>query len=303
MLKVTAMTRSTRKIFTGPRVLPGADLTADAFPDRALDVRIVELASGAALAVSDVREETSYVLEGRGYDTIDGSREDWEEGDAVIVPAGTVQRRQSAGATPARLLSFGARTAELSGIAESEALVDDDDEGYEAARPWSALRTAGLADREHVAKRSDTKWENTADGLVRIVTDPDRTDLVPTAVDLYEQEIASMSARHWHLADELVYVVSGQGESRHWRVATAAGDRYAARVAKDASRWPFATGDVVFVPRNTVHQHVNTGREPLRIVVAQSRVFKLLGYDSVVYLDRPRPSAREAIARSSAPSR
>jgi hypothetical protein len=34
-----------------------------------------------------------------------------------------------------------------------------------------------------------------------------------------------------------------------------------------------------------VHQYVNTGDEPLRILVAQNRLMKYLGYDTVVYFE------------------
>ena len=42
---------------------------------------------------------------------------------------------------------------------------------------------------------------------------------------------------------------------------------------------------MVYVPTNTVHQLVNTGREPLSVLVAQNRVFKFIGYDSVAYFE------------------
>jgi oxalate decarboxylase/phosphoglucose isomerase-like protein (cupin superfamily) len=158
-------------------------------------------------------------------------------------------------------------------------------------------------DKKKVVRKTDTKWENTPDGLVRIISSPERTDVRTNSVDLYEQEVASMTARHWHMADEVVYVLSGEGESRQWDVEAEIGDRYQARIAKEPSRWKFGAGDLVYVPQNTVHQHVNTGREPLRVLIAQNRLFKLLGYDSVVYLDRAREPDRDAMARSSAPSR
>jgi hypothetical protein len=34
-----------------------------------------------------------------------------------------------------------------------------------------------------------------------------------------------------------------------------------------------------------VHRYVSTGDEPLRIVVAQNRLIKALGYDTVRYLE------------------
>jgi hypothetical protein len=41
----------------------------------------------------------------------------------------------------------------------------------------------------------------------------------------------------------------------------------------------------VYVPQNHQHQYVNTGDEPLRILVVQNRLIKFLGYDKVVYLE------------------
>ena len=45
-------------------------------------------------------------------------------------------------------------------------------------------------------------------------------------------------------------------------------------------------GDLVYIPQNTVHQHFNDDpAEPLVFLSAQNRVFKYLGYDSVVYIE------------------
>ena len=62
-------------------------------------------------------------------------------------------------------------------------------------------------------------------------------------------------------------------------------ERYYARVAKEATRWTFGADDTVYVPQNHQHQYVNTGDEPLRLLVAQNRLIKYLGYDSVVYYE------------------
>ncbi len=59
-----------------------------------------------------------------------------------------------------------------------------------------------------------------------------------------------------------------------------------ARVAKEPSRWEFGPGDLLYVPHNTIHQHVNDDpTTPLVLLSAQNRLFKLLGYDAVVHLE------------------
>jgi quercetin dioxygenase-like cupin family protein len=106
-------------------------------------------------------------------------------------------------------------------------------------------------------------------------------------MDIYAQEIpaGSRSAKHGHMADEALYVISGRGYSLHWDVEAEIADKYYARVKAEPSRWEFAAGDVVYIPQNTIHQHVNAGKEPLLLLSAQNRLFKLLGYDSVAYLE------------------
>jgi len=100
------------------------------------------------------------------------------------------------------------------------------------------------------------------------------------------------------MADEAIYVISGSGYSLQWDVEAEIDDRYYARIAKEPTRWEFSGGDLLYVPQNTVHQLFNSGREPLVVLSAQNRLFKLLGYDSVKYLeDAPDVSgkAREAV--------
>jgi len=39
------------------------------------------------------------------------------------------------------------------------------------------------------------------------------------------------------------------------------------------------------VPQNHVHRYVSTGDEPLRLLVVQNRLLKMLGYETIRYLD------------------
>ena len=56
----------------------------------------------------------------------------------------------------------------------------------------------------------------------------------------------------------------------------------------------------MYVPQNTVHQLVNDGSEPLMVLVAQNRLFKLIGYDSVVYLEDAPAAGREVVGTARA---
>ena len=138
-----------------------------------------------------------------------------------------------------------------------------------------------------MVKPSDTVWETTRDGNVRVLASKDTPNVRVFSVDVYEQEIpaGSRSGKHWHMADEVAYVISGSGESLQWEVEAEIAERYYARVATEPTTWEFKTDDTVYVPQNHVHQYVNTGDEPLRLLIAQNRLIKYLGYDTVVHLE------------------
>ena len=93
---------------------------------------------------------------------------------------------------------------------------------------------------------------------------------------------------------QILYVMAGRGYSLQWDVEAEIGERYMARVAKEPSRWELGPGDLLYVPHNTIHQHFNAdAKAPLLLLSGQNRMFKLLGYDSVVYLeDAPENTGR-----------
>jgi quercetin dioxygenase-like cupin family protein len=174
--------------------------------------------------------------------------------------------------------------------------------GFGPREDWSKLWTAGATQKKKVVKKGDTRWEDTRDGRVRIISSPERTDVRTNSVDVYQQEIApgGVSAKHWHMADEAVYVMSGKGHSLHWDVEAEIAEKYYARIAEKPSRWEFGAGDVLYIPQNTVHQHMNHGDEPLLFLSAQNRLFKQLGYDNVVYLEDASAGTRKQKAAATA---
>ena len=92
---------------------------------------------------------------------------------------------------------------------------------------------------------------------------------------------------------------AGAGHSLHWEVEAEIAEKYHARIASEPSRHEFGPGDVLYVPQNTVHQHVADGDEPLRLLVAQNRLFKHLGYDNVVHLEDARAGGAKTAVRAS----
>ena len=84
------------------------------------------------------------------------------------------------------------------------------------------------------------------------------------------------------MADEILYVVEGEGYSLHWEVQAEIAEKYYARIALEPTRHDFAKGDTLYVPQNTVVQHFAADGSPLFLLSsAQNRLFKHLGYDNV----------------------
>ena len=101
----------------------------------------------------------------------------------------------------------------------------EDGDKFGPREEWGQVWTEGVEQRKKVVKPDDTVWETTRDGKVRVLCSKDTPDVRVFSVDVYEQEIrpGGRSAKHWHMADEVAYVISGEGYSEQWEVE--AGDR------------------------------------------------------------------------------
>jgi quercetin dioxygenase-like cupin family protein len=282
------------------RIGPGDD----PFLTQNIQVHFVEIAPGKSNhGHGHQNEAVFYILQGRGYEIHDDQRYDWEKGDLVVVHTDSVHRHFNASdAEPALALVMKAKSTWMyfGLIQQGRSGPVADEERFGPREDWSQLWTPGVEQRTKVVKQDGARWETTRDGRVRVLASKERDDVRVFSVDVYEQEIPadSHSAKHWHMADEVVYVVAGHGHSLHWEVEAEIAERYYARVAKEPTRHEFGPGDTLYVPQNTIHQHFNSSDdEPLLVVSAQNRLIKDLGYDRVVYLeDAPEHGGREEVA-------
>jgi quercetin dioxygenase-like cupin family protein len=254
-----------------------------------LQVHFVEIPAGKSNhGHGHQNEAVFYILQGKGYEIHDDVKYPWEAGDLAVVHVDSVHRHFNDGDETAKALVVKAKSTWMyhNLIQQGRSGPIEDEDAFGPREDWSRLWTPGLAEKVKVVKPADTVWETTRDGKVRVLCSKDTPNVRVVSVDIYEQEIppGSRSAKHLHMADEVAYVLSGRGESLQWEVEAEIAERYYARVAKEPTTWEFKADDTLYVPQNHVHQYVNTGDEPLRILVAQNRLIKYLGYDSVVYL-------------------
>ena len=278
------------------RVGPGDD----PFLTQNIQVHFVEIPAGKANHGHGHQNEAAfYILQGSGYEIHDDKKYPWAKDDLVVVHTDSVHRHFNDGDETVKALVVKAKSTWMYHglIQQGRSGPVEDEERFGPREEWGRIWTPGVEGRTKVVKPADTVWETTRDGRVRVLASKDTPHVRLFSVDVYEQEIpaGSRSAKHWHMADEVAYVISGRGECLQWEVEAEIAERYYARVATEASHWGFKQDDTVYVPQNHQHQYVNTGSEPLRILVAQNRLIKYLGYDTVVYLeDAPEYDAGES---------
>ena len=277
------------------RIGPGDD----PFLTQTLQVHFVELPPGASKTAHGHQNEAAfYILEGHGYEIHDGKRYDWSAGDLVVVNTDSVHAHHNESDEPAVALVIKAKALwmYLGLTAQGLPRAWNGSDAFAERVDWSQLWTPGVEAMAKVVKSNEGARQLTEHGFIRVLT----TDAVRLfSVDLYEQDIppSSRSSRHWHMADEVLYVLSGSGHSLHWGVDAEITDKYHARVERRPTRHDIESGDTLYIPSNTVHQHFSDdGSEPLRLLSAQNRIFKLVGYDNVVTLE-PAPEYKERSAR------
>jgi quercetin dioxygenase-like cupin family protein len=269
------------------RIGPGDD----PFLTQNLQVHFVEIPPGKSNhGHGHQNEAVFYILQGKGYEIHDDQRYDWEQGDLVVVHTDSVHRHFNDGDETAKALVMKAKSTWMYFGLIQQGRSGPVERGDELGprEEWGRVWTPGVSERKKVVKPADTVWETSRDGKVRVLCSKDTPDVRVFSVDVYEQEIppGSRSAKHLHMADEVLYVLSGEGYSLHWEVESEIAEKYHARVAKEPTRHEFTQDDTLYVPQNTVHQHFNKSEtEPLRVLSVQNRLIKYLGYDNVVYFE------------------
>jgi quercetin dioxygenase-like cupin family protein len=234
-------------------------------------------------------EAAFYILEGRGYEIHDGQRYDWSQGDLVLVHTDSVHQHFNPYEEQATCLVMKAKCAwmYLGLIQQGRSGPVAHEDRFGPRTDWSQLWTPGAVERKKVVKPADTVWEQTPLGRIRVLSSQDRTDVRNFSVDVFELSIpaGSRSGKRWHMADEILHVLSGSGYSLHWEVEAEIAERYYARIAKEPTRHDFGEGDTLYVPQNTVAQHFAADGTPLLLLSGQNRMFKMLGYDKTVFLE------------------
>ena len=268
------------------RVAPGDE----PFLTQTLQVHFVELPPHSSNNGHGHQNEAAfYILKGKGYEIHDDQRYDWSQGDLVFVHTDSVHQHFNPYDETAVALVTKAKSAWMYlGLVQqgSKSQIDDPSRFGERIE-WGQIWTPGVLNRKKVVRSDENSWEDTPLGRVKVLSSPRKSDLRNFSVDVFELEIPAggRSGRRWHMADEILYVISGSGYSLHWEVGADIAEKYYARIANEPTRHEIKAGDTLYIPQNTVAQHFSSDGQPLHLLSAQNRLFKMLGYDNVVFFE------------------
>ena len=158
---------------------------------------------------------------------------------------------------------------------------------YQALLDDAATAPARNSKRKKVVTPEDMPWEMARQGLLKHLLNEGMNTRMET-VDAYMQIIppGSRSGKHRHLAEECVYVLEGQGYDLHQDCDVEITDTYHWTPQDEVKRYEWEAGDVIYIPPNTIHQHINASKDkPVRLISATNRIYKACGLNDLEQIE------------------
>jgi quercetin dioxygenase-like cupin family protein len=253
-----------------------------------------------------ILEAIFYVVEGKGWEIHDGTRWEWEAGDVMCVPSYCIHTHFSDPVEGARMFLSTQRLYEFMGCGGTEQLeihpgyrdlspeeqklmgadedlqrimsermaypsfTGDPNNTYDELRQQLSEEVQWRQACTHVVKGNQLPWEETPMGRIKYLVHPKiPTGLLTYMAWLQELPPGGKSGVHRHMGEELHMILSGKGYDLH-----------------DGKKWEWEKWDVVYVPHNVVHQHVNADPyEPATFYSVQSRLFDFIGHGGIEHME------------------
>lgn len=267
-------------------------------------------------------EAMFYILEGKGYEVHDGVKFDWQAGDLVVVENSCVHQHFNASTSEhCRIIVMKTKPIYLflnlmfQGVSETS-YPDDGEEAvsfnpdqrgtcqFREKEVWTRgdksatyyadavsgiiRKDSSIGERKRkILHPEDMPWEICAQGKIKHLIN-EKMDVKIHGHDAYIQIIPTSghSGKHRHMWEEVIYVLDGKGYDLHWDVHAMITDTYNWYFDDNPQKYPWQTGDIIYVPANTIHQHFNeTESEDARMIVASARVYRHLGFKEIEQIE------------------
>jgi quercetin dioxygenase-like cupin family protein len=163
----------------------------------------------------------------------------------------------------------------------------DNQKLYQALLDDASSAPARNAKRKKVVRPDDMPWEMSRQGLLKHLINEGMNTRMET-VDAYMLIIppGSRSGKHRHLAEECLYVLEGRGYDLHEDCDVEITDTYHWKPQDQVKRYEWEAGDVIYIPPNTIHQHLNASADkPVRLISATNRIYKACGLNDLEQLE------------------
>jgi quercetin dioxygenase-like cupin family protein len=143
------------------------------------------------------------------------------------------------------------------------------------------------AKRKKIVHSDEMLWEMSRQGLLKHLLNAQMNTRMET-VDAYMQVIppGSRSGKHRHLAEECLYVVEGRGYDLHQDCDVEITDTYNWKPQPEIKRYEWESGDVIYIPPCTIHQHFNADpTRPARLISCINRIYKNSGLNDLEQIE------------------
>jgi quercetin dioxygenase-like cupin family protein len=143
------------------------------------------------------------------------------------------------------------------------------------------------AERKKIVRPAEMPWEMSPQGILKHLINEQMNTRMET-IDAYMQIIppGSHSGKHRHLAEECLYVLEGRGYDLHQDCDVEITDDFHWTPQDEVKRFEWEAGDIIYVPPNTIHQHVNADPErPARLISSTNRIFKQCGLNDLEQIE------------------
>ena len=158
---------------------------------------------------------------------------------------------------------------------------------YQGLLNDATTRPSRMALRKKIVRPDEMPWEMSRQGLLKHLLNEQMNTRMET-VDAYMQVLppGSRSGKHRHLAEECLYVVEGYGYDLHQDCDVEIADTYAWKPQDEIKRFEWESGDVIYVPPCTIHQHFNGDpNRPARLISCTNRIYKNSGLNDLVQIE------------------
>lgn len=145
------------------------------------------------------------------------------------------------------------------------------------------LAQHGEGPMHKIIKPEEMPWEDSPHGKLKHIVNEkmcEAMDIPARNTDLYIQEISpgGKSGKHRHMSEELIFVLQGEGYDLHWDPTAVMRDTVEWKWPEEPQKFEWEEEDVIFIPTNTAHQHVNASDdEAVRLLCCNARIYTHLG--------------------------